>query len=240
MGDSLKAKFKKYSPSQPSYGTVDTVDTEDYEEQREEQTDHQLDQQLWWKVTHALGFFIGGSTFIVGTSCYFFPSWINGGLVASILYVIGSFGFLYVDVQEFFTYTEEKFLRINISLSAIGSLLYVIGSAGFIPAVFEITPLIGEYGFILGSFFIGTSQAWKTTRLYREDTKLSFETKTAIGVEANAGIGAWCFFFGTFMFKHGPLVGAYYETILIIWVFGSTFFTMGSLFLIYRHFVMGL
>ena len=200
------------------------------------------DQELWWKATHAFGFFMGGTTFIAGTACYFFPSWEAGGLIAGILYTIGSFGFLYVDVLEYFTYTGEPWLRTNISCSAFGSLLYVVGSIGFIPSVYAITVWIGEYGFIFGSFFIGCSQTWKVCRLSQEEGGPcgTLNTMTAIGVEAGAGFGGWFFFVGTIMYAHGPLVGEFYNDVLWTWTYGSIAFTIGSLFLTYRHFVMGL
>ena len=39
------------------------------------------------------------------------------GLQTAWLYVVGSLGFLYVDVQEFFTFTTDVTLRINIACS---------------------------------------------------------------------------------------------------------------------------
>jgi hypothetical protein len=70
--------------------------------------------------------FLGRAT--AGTVLLLLP-----GLLASsdwwsaLLYTVGSFGFLFVDVQEFFTFSGLE-LRTNISLSAFGSALYVIGS----------------------------------------------------------------------------------------------------------------
>jgi len=201
-----------------------------------------LEEQLWWKITHWLGFFAGGSLFIAGTALYFFPDWPPSGELAGVFYTVGSLGFLYVDVLEFFTFTDEPYLRFNISLSATGSFFYVVGSVGFFPSVFAENPVIGEYGFILGSAFIGCSQMWKTARLCGEPAGAcgSKDTFTAIGVEFNAGIGAWCFFVGTIMFVEGPLEGPWYEEILKIWLAGSFFFWFGSLFLGFRHFAMGL
>ena len=45
---------------------------------------------------------------------------------AGWLYTLGSCGFLYVDVLEYFTFTEPElvWLRRNISLSAMGSFWY--------------------------------------------------------------------------------------------------------------------
>ena len=39
------------------------------------------------------------------------------GLQTAWLYVVGSLGFLYVDVQEFFTFTTDVTLRVNIACS---------------------------------------------------------------------------------------------------------------------------
>ena len=41
------------------------------------------------------------------------------------------------------------------------------------------------------------------------------------------------------MYDHGPLDGSFYNYILNMWVAGSVFFTLGSLFLGFRHCVMG-
>ena len=54
-----------------------------------------LEDQTWWRVTHSLSFFLGGSTFIMGTMCYFYPDWKEGGEYAGWLYTLGSCGFLY-------------------------------------------------------------------------------------------------------------------------------------------------
>jgi len=198
-----------------------------------------------WQALHFFGFFLGGTTFILGTSCYYYPDWVNGGEDAAWLYIIGSCGFLTVDVMEFFTFTEDFWLRLNISMSATGSAFYVIGSIGFLPAIFNTEEVMGTYGFILGSFFIGCSQIWKVARIGSINGKFSLknitsskDSFTASGVEASAGLGAWCFFFGTIMFVEGPLEGAWYQSILNIWMFGSVFFTLGSLFLLYRHAIM--
>ncbi len=51
----------------------------------------------------------------------------NADFWSAFLYTLGSCGFLFVDVQEFFTF-DGAVLRLNISLSAIGSTFYVIGS----------------------------------------------------------------------------------------------------------------
>lgn len=203
---------------------------------------------FWWRFVHWFGFFLGGTTFIGGTACYYYPSWSAGGDVAGWLYVLGSCGFLTVDVMEFFTFVEDRWLRANIAMSMIGSAFYVIGSAGFIPAIYSETDRIGVLGFILGSAFIGCSQLWKTHRIGSSGAARRFsianlfsstDNFTQCGVEFDAGLGGWFFFIGTLMFNHGPLEGNFYHTILNIWMAGSVFFTLGSLFLGFRHFVMG-
>ena len=196
----------------------------------------------WWRVTHFLGFFTGGATFIFGTLCYYFPAWTEGALDAGILYTLGSLGFLYVDFLEFFTFTDNFWVRANISMSIIGSTFYVIGSVGFIPMIFNTSMTCGLLGFIFGSACIGASQTWKLLRLSREDGGLfgSVDTATQVGVEGGAMIGGFCFLIGTSMFASGqPVEGTWFQAILAIWEAGSVAFTVGSLFLGYRHFVMG-
>jgi hypothetical protein len=109
----------------------------------------ELQGRLWWRISHFVGFFTGGFTFILGTLCYYYPNWEAGAFVAAVLYTVGSCGFLYVDVLEYFTFTENKWLRLNILFSAAGSFLYVVGSMGFLPVVYNSTPFFGESGFIL-------------------------------------------------------------------------------------------
>lgn len=123
-----------------------------------------------WRLWHVLFFALGGSTFIiglhyavdvcliilVGTICYFPQSSEYGPTVGAAWYTIGSFGFLGVDVQEFFTFKTDFPLRTNIAISVIGSTLYIIGSIGFFPQLEA--PAVGIWGFILGSAFIGCSQ----------------------------------------------------------------------------------
>ncbi|KAG2497603.1 hypothetical protein HYH03_004347 [Edaphochlamys debaryana] len=198
-----------------------------------------------WKLLHALAFVLGGTTFISGTVALFFPGY---DTLSALLYTIGSCGFLSVDVQEFLTF-EGAVLRANIAMSLVGSSLYVVGSVGFFPSVFAWSPLIGIWGFILGSAVIGISQAIKTYRIGATNTDGAFslrhlitdtDARTSAGVETGACLGAWCFFFGTCLFNRGPLEGpdSVMQTVLWTWVAGSCFFTLGSAFLCYRHFVM--
>ncbi|GLC65077.1 hypothetical protein PLESTF_000244100 [Pleodorina starrii] len=198
-----------------------------------------------WRIFHALSFLIGGTTFIAGTVCLFYPGW---EWWSAALYTLGSCGFLAVDVQEFFTFSGAL-LRANIAMSLTGSFLYVVGSVGFFPVVFAWWPVVGVWGFILGSAVIGTSQALKTYRIGAANTSGHFSLRhlftdpdaaTAAGVEAGAGVGAWCFFFGTGLFNRGPLEGpdSVMTAVLWTWVAGSCCFTVGSLFLAYRHFGM--
>jgi hypothetical protein len=41
-------------------------------------------------------------------------------LWAGVLYTVGSCGFLFVDVLEYFTFDEDAWLRTNIAMSATG------------------------------------------------------------------------------------------------------------------------
>lgn len=218
-------------------------------------------ERSWWRILHALSFMVGGALFIVGTVLLFLPTstYPDAPFQSALLYVIGSCGFLCVDVMEFFTFHECP-LRGNILMSAVGSTFYVIGSAGFLPHIYTETSVYGIYGFILGSVIIGTSQTWKTIRLAGEEVpqlgndygkkkptiwvysvRTLFSSKdifTAAGVEASAGIGAWSFFVGTWLLSIHENSSEWYRIVLYIWVFGSVAFTTGAFFLAYRHFVM--
>jgi hypothetical protein len=216
----------------------------------------------WWRLSHAFGFVLGGLTFLVGTLLYY-PAMFDAekgydqgvaylGVDTAWLYIIGSCGFLYVDVQEFFTFTDEYWLRLNIACSAFGSALYVIGSAGFLPSLWVLSPLIGILGFIGGSAAIGCSQAWKLYRILSTTAKSSSpilpETINAVCVEGGAMVGGFCFLVGTCIFWHGPIAGdvgceatcGNYDTVLALWVMGSTTFSFGGLSLAYRHAIMKL
>jgi len=224
-------------------------DYEDEDEEEEEDPSKRVpwDEQRWWRATHAFGFMLGGTTFWVGTILYYYPEaaalGLDQGNISGWLYVIGSSGFLYVDVLEFFTYTTDKWLRLNISMSATGSLLYLIGSAGFIPKLYAMTSLVGIWGFILGSFAIAVSQTWKVYRINQGEGGIigSKDNFTAACVEGGACLGACGFFFGTILYNsiQDNLVGDPWMQVLAMWMFGSTLFTCGGLSLTFRHAVMG-
>ncbi|KAI8473069.1 MAG: hypothetical protein J3K34DRAFT_412100 [Monoraphidium minutum] len=201
-------------------------------------------ESLLWQALHAFAFILGGTTFIAGTLALFYP---GHDFLSALLYTIGSCGFLFVDVQEWFTFSGAV-LRTNILLSVTGSALYVVGSVGFLPAVAAAAPRMGVWGFVLGSAFIGWSQLWKTHRIGGGEHESGFSFKalttldaaTAAGVELSAGIGALHFLFGTLLFDAGPLdgPGSVLARVLWIWTAGSVWFTAGGLFLAARHFAM--
>ena len=214
----------------------------------------QIKTTFLWKFLHAIFFLTGGITFMFGSACYYFP---DDFLIGRVLYMIGSCGFLSVDVMELFTFTSDRILSLNIFMSATGSFLYVVGSIGYIPAVYDstttwniitfnlttvggpafnigLTPATtGAYGFIAGSFFIGCSQMWKVWRILSTTTK----DMIALGVELGPCLGAWCFFVGTIMYYNvsllEPAPSAY--MFVNIWEAGSVLFTIGALFVTYRH-----
>ena len=75
--------------------------------------------------------------------------------------------------RDFWRLLNSTFARTsqNIAASATGSLLYVIGSVGFLPAIMNHTILIGVWGFIGGSFFIGFVRAARRLRPQRAHTR---------------------------------------------------------------------
>ena len=198
-----------------------------------------------WMTSHFLCFLIGGTIFIAGSILLLDPfaiAVVPGNqnyyiMCVGVTYTIGFFGFLFVNVIEFCTFTMDNLLRLKISLSMIGSACYVVGSIGFIPGAPPNTnftnPNFGVVGFIMGSLFISCSQLWKTYRIGRTDL-------TATGVEFNACLGAWFFFIGTVMdcrlvwFSQAAVddnYTAFYNDVIIIWIVGSCHVTPGALFL---------
>jgi hypothetical protein len=229
---------------------------------------HQSDKiPIWdregWRLLHYFGFCLGGFTFLIGTLLYYPTIYYTAkgndstvltlSIVTAWLYTIGSAGFLFVDVQEFFTFTDDTILRINISCSMVGSLFYLIGSAGFLPEIYSWTPLIGIIGFLAGSLLIGCSQAWKLVRILStpDEEGVPHDVATtrrlnAACVEGGAMVGGFSFLVGTSYFWKGPIEGdsecfvtcSNYEFVLVLWMLGSVSFLFGGMSLAYRHIVL--
>lgn len=64
----------------------------------------------------------------------------------------------------------------------------------------------------------------------------SADVFTAAGIEVGAFIGSWSFFVGSAMFDKSVAPLQWYDDILSLWMAGSIGFTMGALFMAYRHF----
>jgi hypothetical protein len=186
-----------------------------------------------WRSLHVCFFFTGGFTFIMGTLALFPSSTPLLATSAAALYTLGSCTFFGVDAMEFLVYTACP-LRFNILLSAVGSLCYIAGSIGFFPAVAASTALVGNLGFFIGSALIFVSQCWKLLRIFLTG-RVCLEDGSAVGVEAGAALGALFFLIGTYLTW---LTSASYALVLFLWLAGSFFFTLGSLFLAFRHFVL--
>ena len=195
-------------------------------------------QSTYWRAFHSMSFVTGGVSFIIGTALLFpSPSTYLLSLLSAIIYTIGSVGFLAVDIQEFFTFTDDNLLRLNISISATGSLAYVIGSLGYIPSIESDYPLLGIVGFIIGSLLIFCSQLWK---LYRIGWPFkNKDTLTASLVEGGACLGGLFFLIGSVLVELIPNNDATLW-VLVLWLIGSISFTIGGFSLSYRHFVLNL
>jgi len=213
-------------------------ETQTYESLIEENQREQSQSKIW-RAFHAISFVTGGVSFIIGTALLFpIPSTYMLSLLSAIIYTIGSVGFLAVDIQEFFTFTDDELLRLNISISATGSLAYVIGSLGYIPSIESDYPLLGICGFIIGSSLIYSSQLWK---LYRIGWPLkNRDTLTASLVEGGACLGGLFFLIGSILAVSIPNNDDANLWVLILWLIGSISFTIGGFSLSYRHFVLNL
>ncbi|KAI9031082.1 hypothetical protein DFJ74DRAFT_423237 [Hyaloraphidium curvatum] len=240
---------------------------------------------LGWRIFHFCFYFLGGSTFILGSLCYFpqfqSPSF-DGYYWGAFWYTLGSCGFLLVDIQEWFTFgracgtlpplegpppidepdertalikgvdpggysfwfEEGLSMGINSTLSLCGSVLYLVGSIGFLP--YLDVPNLGIFGFIFGSAFIWVSQGWKVLRIGTINTanpaskefkcaNFSYDRYTLLVVELFAGLGGLTFFISTILywlnFPPVPVTAA--------WVLGSCCFTTSALTVAFRHFVLG-
>ena len=209
-----------------------------------------LEDHPLWRLFHVTGFLLGGSTFCLGTLALAPFAGDSGGqqadlaTLSSALYTIGSLGFLSVDVLEFFTFTEDLFLRANIALSLCGSFFYVLGSLGFAPAIAAAAPALGSYGFALGSALIAGSQAWKVARLAAAPPPPpphpQWDKPLALGVEGGAGAGAVFFLVGTALYMVGWTGGGEWAAVLWLWALGSAAFSCGGVCLWWRHYVLGL
>ena len=186
-----------------------------------------------WRALHAASFLLGGSTFIAGTALLLSPTRLAATLSA-LLYTIGSVGFVAVDIQEFFTFTSPLNLRANIALSALGSTFYIAGSVAYFPQLAG-GAAAGTLLFIAGSAIIATSEVLKIARLACA-TPRAPRVASAIGVEAGACAGAALFLAGSL----GIGAGWAGTSVIGAWLGGSAAFTVGGLFLAFRHFAQGL
>jgi hypothetical protein len=205
-----------------------------------------VEDSVLWQAVHASCIFGGGLTFCAATGVLYYPSWGGSALTSAVFFIIGSCGFLTVDVMEWFTFTADPWLRANIALSAFGSVCYLLGSCGFLPDVYERTDRVGVLGIEIGSAAIGCSQAWKLARVVgaskrppsAETICASRDKLTAVGLELSAGLGAWCYLAGTLMYDQIPVNDEQFTRFLDIYMLGACCFTLGGALLAYRHAIL--
>lgn len=208
-----------------------------------------------WRAAHAAGFAIGGATFIAGTACLYGTEL---ALLSAVLYIVGSVGFLAVDVLELWAYGDAPLpLRVNIAMSASGSAFYVAGSVGYLPSIAgdAAVPLVGVGGFVIGSALIAVSEVWKLLRLAEGPNGggrggcggaslgallHDVPAATAAAVEAGACLGAISFLIGTVALAIAPASPNVVDAALAVWMAGSVSFTCGAAALAYRHAVLRL
>ena len=117
-----------------------------------------VDNPIAWRLWHAINYFIGGFTFLVGSIVLYpkFNNWFNASTISAWLYTIGSTGFLLADITQWKHYTTIKcnymIISLNFLISVVGSLFYLTGSICFIPKLDKVPA--GELQFIIGSTFI--------------------------------------------------------------------------------------
>jgi hypothetical protein len=146
------------------------------------------------------------------------------------------------DITEWLHYTASRCpflqLSINFFVSATGSLLYLVGSACFIP-VLDLAWL-GSLLFIIGSAVIIIAQTWKLWRGLRQPgktaTEMIEEDESGFYVDLFAGLGALCYFLGTFLFDESANNPRYLIPAVTIYSFGGLFFLGSGLFMQKRYF----
>jgi hypothetical protein len=116
---------------------------------------------------------------------------------------------------------------------------------------YDAFPALGLGGFLGGSAVIAASQTWKVVRIARGACAaagsgsgrggaavITRDAVTAAGVEAGAGLGALLFLVGTATFAAAAPSSTLFDASIDMWLVGSGGFTVGALFLLYRHYVM--
>jgi hypothetical protein len=197
-----------------------------------------------WRLWHGFNYFIGGSTFLLG-SFVLFPfvnEYLDAGEVSAWLYTIGSFTFLLADITEWLHYTRINCpylaLSLNFFLSVTGSLLYLVGSVFFIPLLD--LAWLGSLLFIIGSAVIVLSQAWKLYRSLNSGGKSVWdsieEDESGFYVDLFAGLGGSMYFIGTFVFDWSAFNPHYLIPAVTLYSFGGLFFFGSALFMQKRYF----
>eukprot|EP01031_Cornospumella_fuschlensis_P032934 gene32934-39830_t len=216
-----------------------------------------------WRLTHWIHYIIGGSTFAVGSYCYF--PWVENYFLGGWLFTIGSLAFAIADFLEWrmnnrvgcydYAEYEEDFERgvagifepkhtptgrwqrkvngVNFFMSFTGSFLYLVGSVYFIPAVANY--VLGGYVFIVASVIIVLAQLWK---LYRGGN-VSLDLSGCL-VDFCAGAGAFCYIIGSVLFFPSYNTGPEGEQRAATWFVcgGSLFFLSGGCMCV-RYFLEG-
>jgi hypothetical protein len=215
---------------------------------------------LSWRLWHSINYIIGGSTFLIGSMCYFpfIQNYFDGFVVGAYLFTIGSLAFLLADFTEWNHFRVGSFdqpdyikdwtiwkslrraeVAVNFFISAIGSFLYLLGSICFIPSLDLL--LDGEILFIWGSLIIVLAQTWKVLRtmFYNEqDPNANFnwdnvrEDYSGFGVDVCAGVGAGFYAVGTYLFK----MDANDITAVYLFCCGGFFFFLSGVFMKYRYY----
>jgi len=201
-----------------------------------------------WLLLHSLFYSVGASCFLAGTwfvQMHADPN--NPTAKWAGLYLIGSIGFIFVDIIELLSFKNEFWLCANMLLSFVGNACFVFGSVGFSPVIYRQTDSIGIGGFFLGGLFISVSQFWKIRRIlssaaeWSKDTitfTFTEEVFTVFGIELSSGLGAFFFWIGTIMLLCGSKEEAFFQIFLNVWLTGSILFVVSAIFLLYRHGIM--
>jgi hypothetical protein len=224
-----------------------------------------------WRVIHSTFYCIGGMCFMVA-SWQYYPS-ISNLTFGGLLFTIGSTFFSIADFIEWWIvnrigcFLSSKYLEsfeianshdfepnktclglwqrssngINFFLSFLGSLLYLIGSVMFIPYFQQI--ITGIYVFIVASFVIIVSQAWKIIKggIYSwrimQFSFLNYNDVPALLVDLNTFFGAVFYLIGSIYFLPDiDKKAADTRESTNFFVIGGVFYVVSCIFIVYRYF----
>jgi len=197
--------------------------------------------QFKWEIINAMCYLTGGAIFIAG-SVLFLPKYEEYLFVGTLLFIIGSFLYLFVsghDLYEVFHASDPKVVdALAASSYCAGGILFIIGSYQFIPSVGAFTA--GAYNFVVGSLLFITGAVINSVQIFDSPTRAS---------AMYANFTAVCYVIGSTLFLSGSVPYLWdlesekdtvtlYRYLGIQFVLGSVLFFLGGSLNLYRAYLI--